>query len=94
MTSYDKMPFIGQFYCMTSIFLKALYAVSFRSTQLSMGPVNSVIHYLDVNHGDAVYLAPVQLTRQQQAPGAGGTAGSLHAAVMQNFRSACQIIHG
>ena len=59
-----------------------------------MGPVNSVIHYLDVNHGDAVYLAPVQLTRQQQAPGAGGTAGSLHAAVMQNFRSACQIIHG
>ncbi len=57
-----------------------------------MGPVNSVIHYLDVNHGDAVYLAPVQVSRQQ-APG-GGAAGSLHAAVMQNFRSACQIIHG
>ncbi len=59
-----------------------------------MGPVNSVIHYLDVNHGDAVYLAPVQINRQQQQAPGGGAAGSLHAAVMQNFRSACQIIHG
>ena len=55
----------------------------YRISQLSVSPENTVLHYLHLDVGEGVYLAPTT----------GAPPGPAHAQILDNFRAACQIIH-
>lgn len=56
--------------------------VHYQVSQLSVSPDNTIFHFLHLDVGEGVFLAPLV------AP-----SGSFHGQVLDNFRSACQIIH-
>ena len=56
--------------------------VTYQVSQLSISPDNTIFHFLHLDVGEGVFLAPLS------PPG-----GPYHNAVLDNFRSACQIIH-
>ncbi len=56
--------------------------VTYQVCQLSISPENTVFHFLHLDSGEAVFLAPLS------AP-----SSPLHAQLLHNFRAACQIMH-
>ena len=56
--------------------------VTYQVSQLSISPDNTIFHFLHLDVGEGVFLAPLS-----------PPSGPYHNAVLDNFRSACQIIH-
>ena len=56
--------------------------VAYQVSQLSVSPENTIFHFLHLDVGEGVFLAPLV------AP-----SGPYHTQVLDNFRAACQIIH-
>jgi len=55
---------------------------TYQVSQLSISPDNTIFHFLHLDVGEGVFLAPLS------PPG-----GRYHNSVLENFRAACQIIH-
>ena len=69
--------------------------VTYRISQLSVSFETTIFHYHHLNIGQGVYLSPLKTTQDKLAetcmPGKGD--GPLHQQFLENFQSACQIIH-
>ena len=63
--------------------------LTYRIHQLSVSPENTILHYLHLDVGEGVYLAPFS----DPAPRGASGEGSFHAQIIENFRAAAQIIH-
>ena len=56
--------------------------VTYQVSQLSISPSNTIFHFLHLDVGEGVFLAPLR-----------PPPGKYHTSVLENFRAACQIIH-
>ncbi len=56
--------------------------VTYEVNQLPVGPENTLFHYVHVDVGEGVFMAP----------GVSSDCGHIHAQLVSNFRAACQII--
>ncbi|TRY75063.1 hypothetical protein TCAL_00628 [Tigriopus californicus] len=56
--------------------------VRYQVSQLTLSPENTLFHYIHLEVGQGVYLAPLSPPKSP-----------LHSALIENFRATCQIIH-
>eukprot|EP00095_Tigriopus_kingsejongensis_P006337 maker-scaffold804_size94796-snap-gene-0.17 protein:Tk06337 transcript:maker-scaffold804_size94796-snap-gene-0.17-mRNA-1 annotation:"pdz domain-containing protein 6" len=56
--------------------------VTYQVSQLTISPENTLFHYIHLEVGQGVFLAPLSLPSTP-----------LHTALLENFRATCQIIH-
>ena len=56
--------------------------MTYQVSQLTLSPENTLLHYVHLEVGEGVFLAPLR-----------DTEGQLQGQLMVNFKAACQIIH-
>lgn len=59
--------------------------VTYEIKQLTISPENTLFHYIHLEAGEGIFLAPLTLPSPETHP--------LHTELVHNFRAACQIIH-
>ena len=63
--------------------------VTYQVSQLTLSPENTLFHYVHLEVGEGIFLAPLKGSPGDPA----AESGSLQSELLGNFRAACQIIH-